>query len=97
MVVLNTLIPQIQHLRLPTQHISEWRGEVVALVQTLMDFQQWFLWRLQDDFNSKQRRSEYPTLADFADAYYLAQKGDNTLMDAYIDKCDAVKTKYSKV
>ena len=44
----------------------------------------------------EQRRSEYPTLADFADAYYWAQKGDNTLMDAYVAKCDAVKTKYPK-
>jgi hypothetical protein len=44
----------------------------------------------------EQRASEYPTLADFADAYYWAQKGDNTLMDAYVAKCDAVKTKYPK-
>jgi ribosome-interacting GTPase 1 len=45
----------------------------------------------------EQRASEYPTLADFADAYYWAQKGDNTLMDAYVAKCDDVKTKYPKV
>ena len=44
----------------------------------------------------EQRASEYPTLADFADAYYWAQKGDNTLMDAYVAKCDDVKTKYPK-
>jgi len=44
----------------------------------------------------EQRAPEYPTLADFADAYYWAQKGDNTLMDAYVAKCDAVKAKYPK-
>ena len=42
------------------------------------------------------RQSEYPPLADFADAYYWAQNGDNTKMTAYIDKCEAVKTKYPK-
>ena len=45
----------------------------------------------------EQRATEYPTLAEFADAYYWAQKGDNTLMDAYVAKCDDVKTKYPKV
>ena len=57
--------------------------------------------RLEVDYAAnqyqRQRVTEYPSLADFADAYYWAQKGDNTLMDAYIAKCDAVKTKYSKV
>ena len=57
--------------------------------------------RLQAEYDNneyqRQRVTEYPSLADFADAYYWAQKGDNTLMDAYIAKCDAVKIKYSKV
>ena len=44
----------------------------------------------------EQRATEYPTLAEFADAYYWAQKGDNTLMDAYVAKYDAVKTEYAK-
>jgi len=56
--------------------------------------------RLQADYDAKEyqrnRAPEYPTLADFADAYYWAQKGDNTLMDAYVSKCDAVKVKYPK-
>jgi hypothetical protein len=43
------------------------------------------------------RAAAYPSIADFADAYYWAQKGDNTLMDAYVAKCDDVKTKYPKV
>ena len=42
------------------------------------------------------RQAEYPSLPDFADAYYWAQNGDDTKMTAYIDKCEAVKTKYPK-
>ena len=42
------------------------------------------------------REPEYPSLKDFADAYYWAQKGDTTKMDEYIQKCDDVKTKYPK-
>ena len=42
------------------------------------------------------RQAEYPSLADFADAYYWAQNGDNTKMTAYIEKCDEVKSKYPK-
>jgi len=42
------------------------------------------------------RAAEYPTLADFADAYYWAQNGDNTKMASYIEKCDEVKSKYPK-
>ena len=42
------------------------------------------------------RASEYPPIGDFADAYYWAQNGDDTKMTAYIDKCEAVKTKYPK-
>ena len=48
------------------------------------------------DAYKEQRATEYPSLADFADAYYWSQKGDNTLMDAYVAKCDDVKTKYPK-
>ena len=42
------------------------------------------------------RASEYPPITEFADAYYWAQKGDTALMDAYVDKCDAIKLKYPK-
>lgn len=42
------------------------------------------------------RAKEYPSLAEFADAYYWAQNGDDTKMTAYIEKCEAVKTKYPK-
>jgi hypothetical protein len=56
--------------------------------------------RLQADYDAKQyqrdRQPEYPSLATFADAYYWAQKGDNTKMDEYVAACDAVKAKYPK-
>jgi hypothetical protein len=56
--------------------------------------------RLQADYDAKQyqrnRQPEYPSLATFADAYYWAQKGDNTKMDEYVSSCDAVKAKYPK-
>ena len=42
------------------------------------------------------RQTEYPSLADFADAYYWAQNGDDTKMTAYIEKCAEVKQKYPK-
>jgi len=42
------------------------------------------------------RQAEYPTLADFADAYYWSQNGDNTKMTAYIEKCNEIKSKYPK-
>ena len=52
-------------------------------------------WQDPDAYKYK-RQAEYPSLADFADAYYWAQNGDDTKMTAYIDKCEAVKTKYPK-
>ena len=42
------------------------------------------------------RQAEYPSLADFADAYYWMQKGKTDLMDEYVAKCDAVKNKFPK-
>lgn len=42
------------------------------------------------------RKTEYPSLTEFADAYYWSQKGDDTKMTAYVAACDAVKTKYPK-
>ena len=43
-----------------------------------------------------ERRFNYPHLADFADAFYWAQRGDATKMDEYLAKCDEIKTKYPK-
>jgi hypothetical protein len=59
---------------------------------------QWQIYK--QEWDSKQyardRAAEYPSLADFADAYYWAQNGDDTKMTAYIEKCAAVKEKYPK-
>jgi len=55
---------------------------------------------LEAEYNAKdyarKRVFEYPSLADFADAYYWAQNGDDTKMTAYIEKCAEVKQKYPK-
>ena len=52
--------------------------------------------RLTTIFNntqySRNRGPLYPSLADFADAYYWAQKGNDSLMTAYIAACDKVKS-----
>ena len=46
---------------------------------------------------SIERRMNYPQLADFADAYYWAQQGDNTKMNEYLQKITEIKEKYPKV
>lgn len=42
------------------------------------------------------RKGEYPSLEELADAYYWSQKGDDTKMNEYLEKCDNVKNKYPK-
>ena len=42
------------------------------------------------------RQREYPPLTDLADALYHQSKGDETKLTAYLEKCEAVKTKYPK-
>ena len=42
------------------------------------------------------RKPEYPPITDYLDACYWASKGDNTKLDEYYAKCDAVKLKYPK-
>lgn len=72
-------------------------GNLVSLDQTTVDAKAAELQAAEDAVAYKrQRRPEYPSLATFADAYYWAQKGDNTKMDEYVAACDAVKTKYPK-
>jgi hypothetical protein len=60
---------------------------------------EWAIYKAEYDAKAYQRSraAEYPSLADFADAYYWAQNGDDTKMTAYIEKCAEVKTKYPKV
>ena len=40
----------------------------------------------------RNREPLYPPLADLADAYYWAQKGDDSKMTAYVAACDKVKS-----
>lgn len=72
-------------------------GNQIELNQTLVDAA---AAEIQAELDAtryqRQRAPEYPSLATFADAYYWAQKGDNTKMDEYVAACDAVKTKYPK-
>lgn len=53
--------------------------------------------RLQADYDSKQyqrnRAQEYPPVTDYLDGIV---KGDTAQVQAYIDACNAVKTKYPK-
>jgi glutathionyl-hydroquinone reductase len=44
----------------------------------------------------QKRKEEYPNLEEFVDAYYWLQKGDDTKMNEYIAKCEAIKNKYPK-
>jgi len=72
-------------------------GNQIELDQTLVDAA---AAEIQAELDATQyqrnRQPEYPSLATFADAYYWAQKGDNTKMDEYVASCDAVKAKYPK-
>jgi len=52
--------------------------------------------KLADIFNDtydKKRRAEYPSIYDYIDAVV---KNDQTQLQEYIDKCNAVKLKYPK-
>jgi hypothetical protein len=42
------------------------------------------------------RQSEYPPLADLADAMYWQSQGDDSKMTAYLSAVEAVKIKYPK-
>ena len=44
----------------------------------------------------RDRKPEYPALADLADALYWSNQGDNTKLDEYYAAVSAVKTKYPK-
>jgi hypothetical protein len=56
--------------------------------------------RLQAEWSAteyqRQRKPEYPPLADLADALYWQSKGNDIKMAAYLAAVDAVKTKYPK-
>ena len=42
------------------------------------------------------RRTAYPPLEDFADAWFHLQRGDGAKMDGYLEKCRFVKAAFSK-
>ena len=42
------------------------------------------------------RQIAYPDIRDFADAYYWAQKGDDSKMTSYISACAKVKSDLPK-
>lgn len=42
------------------------------------------------------RSLAYPSLAEFADAFYWMQRGDESKMQAYITACDKVKKDFPK-
>lgn len=43
------------------------------------------------------RRAAYPPLEEFADAYFHAQNGDPSKMEAYLKQCAEVKKALPKV
>lgn len=45
----------------------------------------------------QKRAASYPPLSDLADALYWQAKGDNTKMNDYVAKCDAVKASIPKI
>jgi hypothetical protein len=45
---------------------------------------------------SKRRKAEYPRLEEFADAFVKLQNGDPAPMQAYVERCNAVKAKHPK-
>lgn len=56
--------------------------------------------RLEAEFTAteyqRQRRLEYPSVTDLADALYWQQQGDDSKMTAYLAAVEAVKQKYPK-
>ena len=97
-LVLNNKVVDLQENTFPVHESMEWidcdntvetgftyeNGKFIAPGTATLDY-------------SIERRVNYPQLVDFVDAYYWAQKGDNTKMNEYIAKCDEIKQKYPKV
>jgi hypothetical protein len=51
------------------------------------------LQQVRDTQYQRDRRNEYPPIEDYIDGVV---KGDQTQIDAYIAKCQAIKAKYPK-
>jgi hypothetical protein len=52
--------------------------------------------RLKREAYKQMRVEEYPSLAEFADAYYWQTKGNDKLMEHYLERVKQVKEKYPK-
>ena len=72
-------------------------GNLVSIDQSAVDAKAAEFQAAEDAVAYKQqRRPEYPSLADLADALYWSNQGDNTKLDEYYATCAAVKAKYPK-
>lgn len=73
-------------------------GNSIAIDEELVNSE---IIRLEQEYQQTRykrlRQLEYPNLADFADAYYWTQRGDNTKMNEYLAKITEIKEKYPKV
>ena len=47
-------------------------------------------------YYARERKYDYPELGELADAIYWKEKGDNSKMQAYIAKIDAIKAQWPK-
>lgn len=52
--------------------------------------------RLKREAYKQMRAEEYPSLTEFADAYYWQTKGNDKLMENYLQRVKEVKEKYPK-
>jgi hypothetical protein len=43
-----------------------------------------------------QRKSEYPSIEEFVDAYYWKENGDSSLMEEWLESVKIIKNKYPK-
>lgn len=50
---------------------------------------------IKPDYRAE-RAAAYPPLADFADAIYWCERGDDTKLKSWLEACDAVKAKFPK-
>jgi hypothetical protein len=88
--IIYSLYPNIKKITEPDLVAYDVNENVVEYDKSLVEFE----WN-KISYKEK-RQPEYPSLVDFADAYYWVQKGNDTLMNDYIAKCDAIKDNYPK-
>lgn len=52
--------------------------------------------RMKREAYKLQRKSEYPSIEEFIDAYYWKENGDSSLMDDWLNTVKSIKNKYPK-